>query len=77
MQPAFQEEDDEPLPSGERGRNSESYFEVKSFFFFLTLVVSLGLKLKTVERIQSQTDIPGDYEGKKIWPKGAPWADEL
>ena len=47
------------------------------FFFFLTLVVSLGLKLKTVERIQSQTDIPGDYEGKKIWPKGAPWADEL
>ena len=47
------------------------------FFFFLTLAVSLGLKLKTVERIQSQTDIPGDYEGKKIWPKGAPWADEL
>ena len=41
------------------------------FFFFFTLVVSLGLKLKTVERIQSQTDIPGDYEGKKNMAKGS------
>lgn len=34
MQPTFQEEEDEPLPSGERGRNLESYKSNHFFFFY-------------------------------------------